>query len=98
MIVVPKKAPTVILLRGKKSEGFGVFLLRRHEKAVSWAGNFVYPGGRIDPHDGRQDIALSCKGLSCEEAQQVLGGSVVLEEALAYWIAAIRELFEAALL
>lgn len=95
-MAVPKKASTVILLRGKGNKGFEVFLLRRHEKAVSWAGNFIYPGGRIDPHDGRQDIVLSCRGLSREKAQQVLGGSVPLEEALAYWIAAIRELFEEA--
>jgi 8-oxo-dGTP pyrophosphatase MutT (NUDIX family) len=96
MIAVPKKASTVILLRGKKNTGFEVFLLRRHEKAASWAGNFVYPGGRVDPHDGQQDIALSCRGLSREKAQQVLGASVPPEEALAYWIAAIRELFEEA--
>jgi hypothetical protein len=44
MAVIPKKAATVILLRDKKPKGFEVFLLKRHEKAVSWEEILSTPG------------------------------------------------------
>ena len=47
MVSIPKKATTVILLRERKSEGFEVFLLKRHEKNSFMGGNYVYPGGRV---------------------------------------------------
>jgi 8-oxo-dGTP pyrophosphatase MutT (NUDIX family) len=96
MVAVPKKAATVILLREKKPEGFEVFLLKRHEKSSFMGGNFVYPGGRVDRNDKSLDICSHCKGVSREEAAQILGGSISPEESLAYWVAGIRELFEEA--
>ena len=96
MIAVPQKATTIILLREDHSKGFEVFLLKRHEKSSFMAGNYVYPGGRIDREDHNLEICPSCKGISPEEAQQVLGGTLSPEESLAYWIAGIRELFEEA--
>lgn len=92
----PKKAATIILLRQKKPDGFEVFLLRRHAKSSFMGGNFVYPGGRVDPNDGSSEICSYCKGLIPEEAQKILGASISPEESLAYWIAGIRELFEEA--
>jgi 8-oxo-dGTP pyrophosphatase MutT (NUDIX family) len=96
MVAVPQKATTIILLREDHSKGFEVFLLKRHEKSSFMAGNYVYPGGRIDHEDYNLEICPSCKGISPEEAQQVLGGTLSPEESLAYWIAGIRELFEEA--
>ena len=92
----PKKAATVILLREKESGGFEVFLVRRHEKSSFMAGNFVYPGGRVDPSDGSPEISACSKGLTSERAHVILGRSVPPEECLAYWVAGIRELFEEA--
>jgi 8-oxo-dGTP pyrophosphatase MutT (NUDIX family) len=96
MTVIPKNAATVILLRETKSEGFDVFLLKRHEKSSFMGGNFVYPGGRVDRDDGSSEICSLSKGVTSEEAQKTLGGAFSPEESFAHWIAAIRELFEEA--
>ena len=96
MGAVPKKAATVILLRDKKTEGFEVFLLKRHEKSSFMGGNFVYPGGRVDQDDGSLEICSLAKGMTFDDAQTILGGTFSREESFAHWIAAIRELFEEA--
>jgi len=96
MVVTPKKAATVILLREMKPEGFEVFLLKRHEKSSFMGGNFVYPGGRVDREDGSLEICAQCTGVSPEEAQQRFGRTLTPDESLAHWVAAIRELFEEA--
>jgi 8-oxo-dGTP pyrophosphatase MutT (NUDIX family) len=96
MIAIPKKAATVILLRGVKPRGFEVFLVKRHEKSSFMGGNFVYPGGRVDRSDESSEICSHCKGISPEQAHQILGESISPEESLAHWVAGIRELFEEA--
>jgi 8-oxo-dGTP pyrophosphatase MutT (NUDIX family) len=96
MVAIPKKAATVILLREIKPQGFEVFLLKRHEKSSFMGGNFVYPGGRVDRNDGSLEICSLCKGISPEQAHQILGESISPEESLAHWVAGIRELFEEA--
>jgi 8-oxo-dGTP pyrophosphatase MutT (NUDIX family) len=96
MTAISKNASTVILLRDKEPEGFEVFLLRRHEKSSFMGGNFVYPGGRVDRDDGSLEIYSYSKGITYEEAQKILRGTISPEESFAHWIAGIRELFEAA--
>ena len=96
MVVTPKKAATVILLRGREPEGFAVFLLKRHEKSSFMGGNFVYPGGRVDREDGSPEICAHCKGVSPVEAHQIFGRSIPPDESFAHWVAGIRELFEEA--
>jgi len=93
---LPKKAATVILLKDKEPEGFEVLLLKRHEKSSFMGGNFVYPGGRVDRSDGSMEIGSFSKGMTWEEAQRILGGMFSPEESFAFWIAALRELFEEA--
>ena len=96
MVAIPKKAATVILLREIRLQGFEVFLLKRHEKSSFMGGNFVYPGGRVDRSDESSEICSYCKGISPEQAHQILGKSFSPEESLAHWVAGIRELFEEA--
>jgi 8-oxo-dGTP pyrophosphatase MutT (NUDIX family) len=96
MVVIPKNAATVILLRDKEPEGLEVFLLKRHEKSSFMGGNFVYPGGRVDRDDSSLESCSLSKGITFEEAQKILGGITSPEEGFAYWIAGIRELFEEA--
>ena len=96
MAAIPKQATTIILLREEKPEGFEVFLLRRHEKSSFMAGNFVYPGGRVDRSDGSKEISCFCKGITFEEAHKILRESISPDESLAHWVAGIRELFEEA--
>ncbi len=93
MTITPKNAATVILLRDRKPESFEIFLLKRHEKSSFMAGNFVYPGGRVDKDDGSSEICSFAKGMTFDEAQTILGGTFSREESFAHWIAAIRELF-----
>ena len=95
MAAIPKMATTVILLR-ERTQGFEVLLLKRHEKSSFMAGNFVYPGGRIDREDGLPEICAFCQGLSAEEARLILGEPISGEESLAFWVGGIRELFEEA--
>jgi 8-oxo-dGTP pyrophosphatase MutT (NUDIX family) len=95
MPAIPKKSATVILLRDTGSGGLEVFLLKRHEKSSFMAGNFVYPGGRIDPADCSPQIEALCRGISPEEASQILGLASP-GEASGYWVGGIRELFEEA--
>jgi 8-oxo-dGTP pyrophosphatase MutT (NUDIX family) len=96
MIAIPKKAATVILLRGKEPMGFEVFLLKRHEKSSFMGGNFVYPGGRVDRDDGSLEVCSLSQGMTSDKTQKILGGTFSPEESFAHWIAAIRELFEEA--
>jgi 8-oxo-dGTP pyrophosphatase MutT (NUDIX family) len=96
MSTVPKKAATIILLRDKGLEGFEVLLLKRHDKSNFFAGNYVYPGGGLEPADCAPDLHALCRGLSPGEASRILGGPTPPDESLGYWVAAVRELFEEA--
>ena len=95
MVVTPHKATTVILVREKTSKGFEVFLVRRHDDSAFMGGNYVYPGGRVDPSDQSTDVLSLCRGLSPERASEILGHTPP-GESIGYWVAGIRELFEEA--
>ncbi|MBM4308108.1 MAG: hypothetical protein FJ107_07305 [Deltaproteobacteria bacterium] len=94
MTSIPKKAATIILLRDKKTEGFEVFLLKRHEKSSFMGGNYVFPGGRVELEDGSLETCALCKGVTPEEAHRMFSGLLPPQESLGHWIAGIRELFE----
>jgi 8-oxo-dGTP pyrophosphatase MutT (NUDIX family) len=96
MAAPPRKAATIILLREKLPKGFEVLLLKRHDKSNFFAGNYVYPGGGLEPQDCVPEIHPFCRGLSPGEASRILGGSTPPDESLGYWVAAVRELFEEA--
>lgn len=59
-------------------------------------GNFVYPGGRVDPNDGHPEICPCCRGITLREAHQILGKTIPEEESFAHRVAGLRELFEEA--
>jgi len=81
----------VVVLRDSPA-GPEVFMVRRHEGTAFMGGAHVFPGGRVDPADG--DAADSwCDGIDAAVAQ--LDG-LPREQALAYHVAAARELFEEA--
>lgn len=69
-----------------------VFLVRRHEGTAFMGGAYVFPGGRVDEGDRAGDPSW-CDGLD-HAAEQMRG--VDRDEAIAYHIAAARELFEEA--
>jgi 8-oxo-dGTP pyrophosphatase MutT (NUDIX family) len=89
--VNPRPAATVVLLRDSPL-GPEVFMVRRHEGTPFMGGAHVFPGGRVDEGDHDADAGW-CDGIDHAAAQ--LPG---LERALAiaFHVAAARELFEEA--
>lgn len=77
--VVPRPAATVILLRGADN-GLEVLLVKRSSRAGFMAGAWVFPGGAVDPGEGRGDPALRAAALRelHEEAGIELSGPEAL--------------------
>lgn len=87
----PRPASTVVVLRDS-SAGPEVFMVRRHERTVFMGGAHVFPGGRVDAADHEGDHAW-CDGVAHATKQL---GTLAPIEAVAYHVAATRELFEEA--
>ena len=87
----PRPAATVVVLRDSPA-GPEVFMVRRHEGTAFMGGAHVFPGGRVDAADGDADESW-CDGV--EHAVSQLDG-LPKPQALAYHVAAARELFEEA--
>src|SRR3954469_5687241 len=91
IVANPRPASTVVVLRDAAS-GPEVFLVRRHEGTAFMGGAHVFPGGRVDAGDHCGD-GTWCDGIDHAAAQ--LRG-IERQLAIAYHVAAARELFEEA--
>jgi 8-oxo-dGTP pyrophosphatase MutT (NUDIX family) len=91
---VPAPAATLVLLRDRSTGPFEVLLIRRHGAAKFAAGDFVFPGGKIEADDNPDDAAAWCRGLTAADPARILGLTADPRAALGYWIGAIRETFE----
>jgi 8-oxo-dGTP pyrophosphatase MutT (NUDIX family) len=90
----PRPASTVILLRdGASAGGPEVFLVRRHEGTAFMGGAHVFPGGRVDEADRGVAEPTWCDGVDVAMRQL---DRVPAVDAVAFHVAAIRELFEEA--
>ncbi len=90
----PRPASTVILLRdGERPVGPQVFLVRRHEGTAFMGGAHVFPGGRVDDADREVAQPSWCDGLDVAMRQL---DRVPAVDAVAFHVAATRELFEEA--
>ena len=90
--VVPKDAATLILV-DRTGRVPKVLLGKRHARHKFMPGKFVFPGGRVDPADGRMPVARSLN----PEAQANLMKHVSRpspRRAQALALAAVRETFE----
>jgi 8-oxo-dGTP pyrophosphatase MutT (NUDIX family) len=101
MSLVPKKAAAVVLVRPspdtKGPDGpIEVFLTERPDSMAFAAGNFVFPGGKLDPSDYAPENLALVYGMEPEEAARILGDGESPERGMGFWLAAIRELFEEA--
>ena len=90
--VAPDPAATVVVLRDTP-DGPEVFMVRRHDEARFMAGAHVFPGGRVEPDDLRDPDGPCLRGT--DEAHR-LPSDLPAREAMAFHVAAIRELFEEA--
>ncbi len=88
------RASSVILLRWAQPQGFDVFLAHQPDDSPYLGGKYCFPGGSIQKSDHTQRILRRCRGLSGEKARAILGAHLAPSEALGFWIAAIRILFE----
>lgn len=91
-IAVARPASTVVLLRPSAAR-FDVFLVKRHESATFMGGAHVFPGGSVDPHDRLAPRREISDGV--DKAAARLPDLDPLD-AIAYFVAAARELFEEA--
>jgi 8-oxo-dGTP pyrophosphatase MutT (NUDIX family) len=82
-----------VLLRDRPDGGCETLLTRRHDKSKFAAGDFVFPGGKIEAADAPDDPARWCAGITPDDAARRLGLADP-GRALACWVAAIREVFE----
>lgn len=99
MTVTPSPAATVVLLRPRTALEIGdgppeVFLTLRPGSMAFAGGNFVFPGGKLDPGDHAPDNVALVRGMDPERAARILGDGESPEQCLGFWLAAIRELFE----
>ena len=85
-----RPAATVVVLRDGPA-GPEVFMVRRHEGTAFMGGAHVFPGGRVDAIDEGDDGW--CDGIA-EAVRQL--DLLPPAEAIAYHVAAARELFEEA--
>jgi glyoxylase-like metal-dependent hydrolase (beta-lactamase superfamily II)/8-oxo-dGTP pyrophosphatase MutT (NUDIX family) len=88
----PRPAATVVLLRDGPG-GLEVLLTHRPATMAFAPDVHVFPGGRVDPADGDADLQARSV-ISADDAASALGGDLSGTEALAAFIAAIREAFE----
>ncbi len=93
---VPSPAATVVLLRDRPAGGVECLLMRRHLKSKFAAGDFVFPGGKIEADDNPDDAVDWCRGLDAKDAARRLSLDAVPRTALGYWVGVIRETFEEA--
>jgi glyoxylase-like metal-dependent hydrolase (beta-lactamase superfamily II)/8-oxo-dGTP pyrophosphatase MutT (NUDIX family) len=94
MTVEIRPAATVVLIRPGEF-GLEVLLTVRPSTMAFAAGMHVFPGGRVDPADS--DTALAARSVRDPlDAAISLGGDLLPGEALATYVAGVRELFEEA--
>jgi 8-oxo-dGTP pyrophosphatase MutT (NUDIX family) len=66
----------------------------RRQKSMRFLGGFyAFPGGKVDPEDGAPDILTRCRGITEAEAARLVPSEDGVP-ALAFWVAAARELLE----
>ncbi len=92
----PRPAATVILLREAESKGFEVFLTRRPEGMPFLGGMYCFPGGDVTKEDCSVRAIERCRGLTAEQARKIVGAQFSPRQAVGFWVAAVRELFEEA--
>jgi 8-oxo-dGTP pyrophosphatase MutT (NUDIX family) len=91
--VTPAPAASVLLVRGGSSIPIELYVIRRHAGMRFLGGYYAFPGGRVDAADAAPEALARCRGLSREDAEGLVPSRDGVP-ALAFWVAAIREVLE----
>lgn len=81
-VVVPRPAATILLCKDGP-DGLETFMVVRHHKIDFASGALVFPGGKVSELDQHAEVRENCAGAENLD-----------DEALAFQVAAIREVFE----
>src|SRR2546422_7379816 len=82
----PVPAATLVLLRDRSHGAYEVLLIRRHSASKFAAGDFVFPGGKIEASDGPADAAAWCRGVDASLAARALDLQATPDAALGRWV------------
>lgn len=91
--VEPRPAASIALVRPGVAEPLDVYMIRRHERMRFLGGYYAFPGGKVDVADAAPEALARVQGLTPETAEERLQNREGLPS-LAFWVAAVRELFE----
>jgi 8-oxo-dGTP pyrophosphatase MutT (NUDIX family) len=91
--VRPKPASSVLLVRPGLQSPAEVYMIRRQKSMRFLGGFYAFPGGKVDPEDGEPQILARCRGITAAQAERLVPSEDGLP-ALAFWVAAARELLE----
>ena len=91
----PRDAATILIL-DRTPDGLKVLMGRRHRGHAFMPGKFVFPGGRVDPHDGNVPAAAELDPVDLSKLLQGMGSRPSPRRARALALAAIRETYEEA--
>jgi 8-oxo-dGTP pyrophosphatase MutT (NUDIX family) len=91
--VEPRPAASVILVRPGRTAPLECYLIRRARQMRFLGGYYAFPGGKVDLADRTAEALARVRGLAADVAAARLGESEGVP-ALAYWLGAVRELFE----
>lgn len=89
----PVPASTVILVRDD-CETLQVYLARRSAQARFMPGNYVFPGGKVDPGDWDAEYWIARADLDYQGIFKHYGTSMPLDAIIAHGVSAIREVYE----
>lgn len=84
----------MVLLRPGEPTGFEVFLTRRPDGMPFLGGMYCFPGGAVSKEDSTPRMIERCRGRTAEQARKIAGAQFSPRQALGFWVAAVRELFE----
>jgi len=89
------EAATVILTR-ERAGRIQIYLLQRSSKSGFMPGNYVFPGGALDPEDRDINTFKAYSDLDLNAIAARLGGDLTPQSALTFGVAVIRETLEEA--
>src|SRR5580658_9229200 len=84
-------ATTIILIRPRAGGAPELFMVRRSGGADFFGDAYVFPGGGVDAGDADPALLAHAAELPAHDLERLLGEGLTREQAIACWIAGVRE-------